>query len=77
LRCRVLFIDSASNRIMLTSKPSLVKKPGNEKFITTFDKNLEGVFSTGVIIKHLEGGSLLIAFFNRITGLDNKYTFKF
>ncbi|CAK5090944.1 unnamed protein product [Meloidogyne enterolobii] len=69
LRCRVLFIDSASNRIMLTSKPSLVKKPGNEKFITTFDKNLEGAVSTGVIIKHLEGGSLLIAFFNRITGI--------
>nr|CAD2182619.1 unnamed protein product [Meloidogyne enterolobii] len=69
LRCRVLFIDSASNRIMLTSKPSLVKKPGNEKFITTFDKNLEGAVSTGVIIKHLEGGSLLIAFFNRITGM--------
>uniref|UniRef100_A0A1I8BCR1 S1 motif domain-containing protein n=1 Tax=Meloidogyne hapla TaxID=6305 RepID=A0A1I8BCR1_MELHA len=69
LLCRVLFIDSTSNKVMLTSKSSLVKKPGNEKFITNFDRNIEGAISTGVIIKHLEGGSLLIAFFNRITGL--------
>ncbi|KAF7639764.1 hypothetical protein Mgra_00000686 [Meloidogyne graminicola] len=69
LICRVLFVDPASNKIMLTAKPSLIKKFGNEKFISKLDSNLVGAVSTGVVIKQLPGGSLLIAFFNRITGV--------
>jgi hypothetical protein len=47
----------------------MVKKSSNEKLIDAFDKQFEGAVATGVVIKHLEGGSLLIAFFNRVAGI--------
>ncbi|KAI3418862.1 hypothetical protein GPALN_007962 [Globodera pallida] len=40
-----------------------------EKQIVEISNDLAGVFSTGTVIKHLQGGSVLITFFGRIAGI--------
>lgn len=66
--CRVLFTDTLSARLMLTAKPAMVRT-SSDKLIAILDKQFEGATTTGTIIKQLEDGSLLIAFYNRVAGI--------
>lgn len=67
LKCRVLFIDTEKNRLILTAKPALVQS--TDTIISDYEERLVGQVSIGVVIKILESSSLLVAFYNKVVGL--------
>ncbi|KAL3096989.1 hypothetical protein niasHS_002705 [Heterodera schachtii] len=66
--CRVLYLDHNLNKLFLTAKHSLVKQSKTEKQIVAISNDVVGIVSTGTVIKHLDGGSVLVAFYDRTIG---------
>lgn len=67
LECRVLYLDEAKSRVVLTAKPSLVRS--TERRIFHLSDSLVGVETTGMVLSVLESGGLVIGFFNKVAGL--------
>ncbi len=74
MKCRILYVDSDKNRVVLTRKEGLV----NSKLptiISSYDKCFEEKIADGFVVQVNDRG-VLVAFYNRVKGFILKRDLK-